>query len=406
VTDYPQLIDAVLKPELTALAGVDRDAARRRVRKMTGDRLAFYRGSLGLSAWWMVRKTGLSGAWTWTNGDVHHENFATLAVGAGKGGAAPPVIYDIADVDDEHPAPWRWDVLRLLGSVVLSKPDQKGSEFTAVAAALLDAYGGALGSHDGGSQATPRGPTALRELMAEDDSDVRRQAFLSRLVDGDEDQARLRLGSDLIKDLPARGFFFPALGAAYEGAAQRLVLLDIARRSTGGLSSLGRRRWFVLAIERAAGRHATPGRLRLLEIKERPASALSRYIQVHPFAPAPGGAASLTVTMGGDPFQRVLHGPAGSFLVRTRCHARRTVDIAALEREDLANLARVWGVLLANAHVRGLRGLKCDIDARTRDIAVEAQSAAKDLARLAWELAAFTNKCYAAFKKTAKEWDG
>ncbi len=405
VTDYPELIETLLKPELVALSAVDRDAARRRVRKMAADRQAFYRGSLGMGAWWMVRKAGLTGAWAWTAGDVHHENFATLSVGPGKPDAPPPVTYDLADVDDEHPAPWRWDVLRLLGSVVLAKPDQKGSEFSGIAAALLASYGSALGAEGEGSRAMPRPPAALRDLIDEDDTDVRRQAFLSRLVQGEGDDARLRLGPDLIKDLPARGFFVPALTSAYEGSALRVTLLDIARRSTGGMSSLGRRRWFVLAVERSAGRDARAGRLRLIEIKERPPSALSRYVQVHPFAPAPGPAASFTITMGNDPFQRVVHGPSGTYLARTRCHARRTVDVAALEHVELERMAEYWGVVLANAHVRGMRALKCDVDARTRDIAVEAGAAAKDLARLGWELAAFTNKAYGAFRKMAKGWE-
>ncbi|MBA3708935.1 MAG: DUF2252 family protein, partial [Planctomycetes bacterium] len=208
-----------------------------------------------------------------------------------------------------------------------------------------------------------------------------------------------------VKDLPARGFFFPALTNAFAGSSTRVSLLDIARRSSGGLSSLGRRRWFVLIAERSGTRPAAAGRLRLLEIKERSPSALSRSIQLHPFTPTSGPDAALTVAMGGDPFQRIIHGPASTYLVRTRCHARRTVDVASLGQTELERLAKVWGMLLASFHVRGLRGLRCDVEARTRAIASEAASGSKDVARLAYELAAFTNKAYSAFRKMAKEWE-
>ena len=400
MSDYPALVDAALRPELAALAAVDPDAAARRVRLMAKSALAFFRGAQPICVPWLVRKVGLDGTWAWTTGDAHHGNFATLAVGRADADGIVPVSYDVSDVDDEYPAPWRWDFVRLFASVALSKPGQKGSEFSALVSTALDGYARAL--EDAGEARVDLAdlPEALKELIETDAGpQPYRQSLAERIV-GEGDDARLKLGPEITKDLSARAFFLPALTAAF-GDDSRLAITDVARRATSGVASLGRRRWLVCAKEKLGPRAS---RLRVIEIKERPASALARVLQVTPFVPAPGPAARLTVPMGGDPFQRVLHGPSESYLVRSRCHARKTLDPADLDAGDLSRLARLWGVLLANFHLRGLRALKADVPARASDIATEATEARKDIARLAWEHAAFADKTYGAFRKLAREW--
>jgi uncharacterized protein (DUF2252 family) len=402
MADYPALVDAFLRPELAALAAVDPEAARKRVKGMCEDSLSFYRGALDLCAGWMARKAGFEGTWVWSAGDAHHRNFATLAVGRADAEGIVPVTFDVSDVDDEQPAPWRWDFVRLFASVALSKPGQKGSDFAAVVQASLETYARAL--EDGGEARVDLAdlPEPLKELIDRDSGPEPHRRYIAERVEGEGEQARLRTGAELSRDLSSRAFFVPALTALY-GDEARLSVTDVARRPIGGLSSLGRRRWLVCARERQGTRTV---RLRLLEIKERPAGGLSRLVQVTPFAPAPGAAVRLTVAMGGDPFQRVLHGPAGSYLVRTRCHARRTIDPVELDAQDLVRLARLWGTLLANFHLRGLRALRADVPARANDLASEAPQARKDIARLAWEHAAFAEKAYSAFRKLARQWQG
>lgn len=402
MTDYPDVVDAALRPELAALAAVDPDAARRRVSLMAEDSASFFRGAQTLCVSHLARSVGCDGTWAWTVGDAHHANFATLAVGRPDADGIAPVTYDVADVDDEHPAPWRWDIVRLFASLALARPNQKGSEFAALVSTALDGYVRAL--EDGGEARidAPDLPEPLKELIDQDSGAVPAKRYLSERVDGSGDDARLRQGKEVHKDLSARGFFLPTLAQAY-GDDGRLAILDVARRDGRGLGSLGRRRWLVLARERVAARTS---RLRILEIKERPASALARVVQVTPFPPAAGTAQRQTVAMGGDPWQRVLHGPASSYLVRSRCHCRRTLDPEALDSVDRSRLARLWGTLLANFHLRGLRGLRLDAVARANELATEAGAARKDLARQAWEHASFAEKAYAAFRKLAKEWRG
>jgi hypothetical protein len=90
--------------------------------------------------------------------------------------------------------------------------------------------------------------------------------------------------------------------------------------------------------------------------------------------------------------------------VRSRCHSRATIDPARIGSEDLLRMGRLWGCLLANFHLRGLRALKADVSSAARDLAADARSA-KDLARTSWELAAFTDKAHHAFGALAKAWE-
>jgi hypothetical protein len=400
MSDYPGLVDAALRPELAALASVDPDAASRRVRAMTRSSLAFFRGAQPLCAAWLVRKAGLDGTWAWSMGDAHHGNFATLAVGRPDPDGIVPVTYDLIDVDDEHPAPWRWDFIRLFASVALAMPRQKGSEFTALVATALEGYARALEDNGDAIIDLADLPEALKDLIGEDSGAPPARAFLASRIVGEGDDARLRLDAEVTKDLSARAYFLPALASAL-GDDGRLTITDVARRATSGVASLGRRRWYASARERHGARAQ---RLRLIEIKERPPSALAHLLQVTPFAPAPGPAGRLTVSMGGDPYQRILHAPAGTYLVRSRCHCRKTLDPAKLDPGDLSRLVRLWGCLLANFHLRGLRALRADVPTRANDIATEASAARKDIARLAWEHAAFAEKSYGAFRRLAKEW--
>jgi uncharacterized protein (DUF2252 family) len=81
--------------------------------RMLQSPFAFYRGAAGVMATDLARtpNTGLN---VQACGDCHLMNF---------GGFATPernVIFDINDFDETSPAPWEWDVKRLVASVVLA----------------------------------------------------------------------------------------------------------------------------------------------------------------------------------------------------------------------------------------------------------------------------------------------
>ena len=81
--------------------------------RMLQSPFAFYRGSAGLMASDLSR-TPNTGLQVQACGDCHLMNF---------GGFATPernIIFDINDFDETSPAPWEWDVKRLVASMVLA----------------------------------------------------------------------------------------------------------------------------------------------------------------------------------------------------------------------------------------------------------------------------------------------
>jgi Uncharacterized protein conserved in bacteria (DUF2252) len=95
--------DATRQPDLVPL----------RYGRMLPSPFTFYRGSAGVMAADLVR-TPVSGIHVQACGDCHLLNF---------GGFATPerrLILDINDFDETLPAPWEWDVKRLVASFVLA----------------------------------------------------------------------------------------------------------------------------------------------------------------------------------------------------------------------------------------------------------------------------------------------
>jgi uncharacterized protein (DUF2252 family) len=94
-------------------AGRQEDLVPIRHGRMLQSPFAFYRGSAALMAADLVH-TPVSGLRVQACGDAHLMNF---------GGFATPergIIFDINDLDETLPAPWEWDVKRLVTSVVLA----------------------------------------------------------------------------------------------------------------------------------------------------------------------------------------------------------------------------------------------------------------------------------------------
>jgi hypothetical protein len=98
-----QAADAARQPDLVPL----------RYGRMLQSPFTFYRGSAGVMAADLAR-TPVSGIHVQVCGDCHLMNF---------GGFATPerrLIFDINDLDETLPAPWEWDIKRLVASFVLA----------------------------------------------------------------------------------------------------------------------------------------------------------------------------------------------------------------------------------------------------------------------------------------------
>src|SRR5271157_1019413 len=97
----------------TADATRQADLVPLRYGRMLQSPFTFYRGSAGVMAADLAR-TPVSGIRVQVCGDCHLMNF---------GGFATPerrVILDINDLDETLPAPWEWDLKRLVASFVLA----------------------------------------------------------------------------------------------------------------------------------------------------------------------------------------------------------------------------------------------------------------------------------------------
>src|SRR6185503_11251603 len=97
----------------------------RKVMRMSVSPLAYLRGTAplfyGLLKSHPDLEKGAAGE-GWLCGDAHLENFGvyrTAPHGALKKGKRAPVVFDINDFDEAVIGPWRYDVLRLLTSLIL-----------------------------------------------------------------------------------------------------------------------------------------------------------------------------------------------------------------------------------------------------------------------------------------------
>ena len=351
-------------PELRVLATLNPEAHARKLKKLQSGVTVFNRGALAIAVTWMVREIGVTDAWVWAVGDPHHGNIATLAVGPADHEGLVRPTYGISDIDDEHPAPWRWDLLRALSSVAITRPDLKGKDLKELGSALALTYGDTLERLASGDALADRLdwnglPEGVKTLIGTATAEDAHKRFIAEYVTGQGLNARLRRNPEVQDDTLATTFFTQAIRDAAWPAHR---LLDVARRhAPAGISSLGRRRWLVLLRE-----PGPPARLRLVEAKERTPSVLARVLPCCPFPPTAIGG-RITVAMGRDPFHAVAEGPASNYLLRTRCHAREQLDLATCDAGDLRRLMHLHGQVLAGFHWHGLYALGRSADTPITD---------------------------------------
>jgi hypothetical protein len=394
------LVDLLLLPSLEALREIDPTAAAERHRRMAKKPTDFVRGSLILHVAWLAAHPLPDVPWVWSIGDAHAGNFATLATGPLNRAGISPVTYGVADVDDEHPAPWHWDLVRLLASagIALGEDGVGHRRFTELVRCCLADYVRVLTAATNDDEHAERVdfhglPEALKTALNEDAESERLDAHRKRHLN----RRRLRSAADCTVDAAAKRLLAPAITQALSATPPTTAewrVLDLARRTaSGGLASLGRRRWWVLAQERNREGAWVP---RILELKERRPSVLSAILPAQPFAPMT--TTPWTLPMGGDRWQRAIPIGVGDALLRSRCQARTVLDPTTLDDGDLIRLARLWGQLLAVAHLTSARGLGMPVKRQAAAIVVHATKHRSEVAELAWELVRWTREAYRAFR--------
>ena len=392
MTAARHVVALLLAPELAALDAVAPAAAQAKAARMRKDPLSFARGATGLVAAWLARHHAGDGPWTWAVGDAHLGNIALLATGPRRADGRVPVTIDIADVDDEHAAPWSWDLLRLGASYAQAWPKLGGRAAAGLASAAVEAYADTLqrladGDTLAGIVDLNGLPVPLQKALVDLNREAAPKRHLALHASTRQGRLRLRRGTAGAEDPEA----LEALRHAWDAQPDLPPhsWSDGVRRLTDhGVSSRGRRRWLVLIEE---GRHH-----RLLEIKERPPSCLERVIGVTPFPPRDGR--PITVPMGGDPYQRVLALASGRVLVRTRCHARVPLDTTTCDEGDRLRAAHLHGQLIARFQWTGLQRLSVEAARIGSDIATTAHQEAPRLGRHGVQLASHLTACWTAFR--------
>jgi uncharacterized protein (DUF2252 family) len=344
--------------------------------RMLQSPLAFYRGSAAVMAGDLA-KTPVTGIRVQACGDCHLMNF---------GGFATPernIIFDINDFDETLPAPWEWDVKRLVASFVLAGRTLGLSDHQGRDAAVI----AARNYRKSMRRFAEMHPLELwyHRVTALEFSDMlpksRRRMLRERI-----DKALSRSGSEMdypklagmvggqisIRDVPPV-IFHPDFKDAPFGkmlkevfteyrenlAEHHRVLLDSYRVVDAaikvvGIGSVGRRCWIVLLMS------ATNNPL-FLQFKEATASVLERYAgkSVYPHHGQRIIAGQRLMQPSSDIFLGWVTVPLPGkrqrhYYARQLRDAKVKPAVETFDAELLGLYAKMCGIVLARAHAKQL----------------------------------------------------
>src|SRR6478609_7235848 len=136
----------------------------RKLVRMTASPLGYLRGAAGLFYELLGEHPELAegpGGEGWLVGDAHLENFGAFRSADARGAEA--VVFDVNDFDEAIVGPFRWDVLRLLTSVILGGREigSTGKQSVALCSTILEGY--APARYQG--QAAKDVPLPVRRLL-------------------------------------------------------------------------------------------------------------------------------------------------------------------------------------------------------------------------------------------------
>ena len=292
----------------------------------------------------------------WLVGDAHLENFGAFRSADGRGSES--VVFDVNDFDEAIVGPFRWDVVRLLTSVILGGREigSNGKQSVSLCSAILDGYAPALCQ----GHALKDVPPAVRRLLEKVDRRTHKD-LLDRRTERSATGRRFVRG-ERYRELEPE--LVPQAHAAFAKYVERLdpqhaqdrdhfVIEDVAFR-VAGTGSLGVLRIAVLTRGK--------GELDSRWIFDMKAEGV----------PAPQALLGATPEPSELPAERVLratracleHPPRmlgstelGEFslFVRRLLPQEDKLDLSRLRAEELPELARYLGALLGSAHRRGAK---------------------------------------------------
>lgn len=290
----------------------------------------------------------------WLIGDLHLENFGAYRCDTlGEDDDKHLVAFDLNDFDDALEGPIRFDVIRLLCSVMLAAQDWHlgGSEQRRVVQALLDGHAAALF----GAGALPAPPKVVRRLVDRVAERGRAQLLAAR-TEVSQDHRRFVRGPryyDLAAEYatPARATFaqyLRSIGRDPDAPAMRIV--DIAQR-IAGTGSLGCVRVAVLVH----GKGGQNGQW-IFDLKEEEQPSASDVCGASSDEPG-ARVVQAARRLPAQPPRMVGTAKLGelSMFCRRLAPQEDRIDLASVDRDDMVALCRYLGTLAGGAHRRGAK---------------------------------------------------
>jgi uncharacterized protein (DUF2252 family) len=330
--------------------------------RMVASPLALLRGSAPLFYEILARHPALSegpAGEGWIVGDAHLENFGAYRAGALKvtetreSHERESVVFDLNDFDDGVVGPWRYDVLRLLTSLMLAGREMgvDGRRAIELSEALLDAYVGAVFKRK-----KPSTPPAVIMKLVERVQSRTRKALLDARTEVVRGERRFVRGpryesiTPKLRERAERAFakYCKRLSRADRVPAHALEVIDAAFR-VAGTGSLGCLRIALLV----RGKGGLDGAW-VFDMKEESTPSSARLIRVPALEPAERVVTAITACLSRPPRMIGTTRLRGeSMFVRRLTPQEDKLQLTNLASNDLDPLAHHLGALLGAAHKRG-----------------------------------------------------
>jgi uncharacterized protein (DUF2252 family) len=339
--------------------------------RMLASPFTFYRGSAAVMAADLA-STPVSGLHVQACGDAHLLNF---------GGFATPerrIVFDVNDLDETLPAPWEWDVKRLVASFVLAArsnglSDAVGRDCARACARsyrqrmrtfatmdVLQIWYASIDADDVLAMVPPARRAAVSKRIAKATERSGSEMVFPKLVHHVGEEPRIRDNPPLIfhpDEARSAGYMEmirASLNAYRETLPEdrrvlydRLHLVDIAVKAVG-IGSVGTMCAVVLCM-------TTAGRPFFLQIKEANASVLEPYAGASAY-PHHGQRVVIgqrLMQSASDIFLGWVTGPKGRhFYIRQLRDAKLSALVETFDAEMLTVYAKLCGWALARAHAK------------------------------------------------------
>jgi uncharacterized protein (DUF2252 family) len=297
----------------------------------------------------------------WLVGDCHLENFGAFRIAAlstretRESRARETIVFDLNDFDDAFVGPWRFDVLRLLTSLILGGRElgTDGPRTLALADALLRAYA-STAFH---ARKPPPPPHAIAALIDKVKERTRKQLLdaRTRLVGRERRFVRGPRYETLPKKLRAkaeRAFakYVKRLPAAERPPKDAVEVIDAAFR-VAGTGSLGCLRVALLARGKGG-----PDGAWIFDMKEEDTPSAACLVRPPRLEPAERVETAVRACVSQTPRMIGTTRLRGSSMFTRRLAPQEDkLDLTRLAAKDMEPLAAYLGALLGAAHRRGAK---------------------------------------------------